>query len=128
MPKTTSKKLYKGMSYRKLQRWNKEHRSLLEKKYQIWLKQNSYQNIGWDRVIKLHEKILDLKRETEIHNMSLEELFLESDRIGEKYQTSQEKKDFQERFQHIIESISIVAEKIFPDDEVEFVDFGDLSK
>lgn len=128
MPKTTSKKLYKGMSYRKLQRWNKEHRSLLEKKHQIWLKQNSYQNIGWDRVIKLHEKILGLKRETEIHNMSLEELFLESDRIGEKYQTSQEKKDFQEKFQHIIESISIVAEKIFPDDEVEFVDFGNLSK
>ncbi len=128
MSKTKSKKLYKGMSYRRIQRWNKEHRLLLEKKHQVWLKQNNYQNIGWNRVIGLYEKILDFKRETEIHEMSLEELFLESDRIGEKYQTSQEKKDFQEKFQNILESIGIAAEKLFPDNEVEFVDFGNSSK
>ena len=78
------------MGYRKVQRKNSRNRSQLTTENQKWLKDNGYRNIGWNNVISLYEKIIELQDKERINDCSLEELFLEADRIGNKYFTSQE--------------------------------------
>lgn len=56
--------------------------------------------------------------------MSLEELFLEADRIGSKYQTPQEKADFNQQLSQEVAAIGELIDKQFPDTEMEVIDYS----
>ncbi len=119
--KKSKKRKFKGMSYYEVQRANSEHRNKLHKEEQKWLKNNGYKNVGWDNVIKLYEflKIID---------NSLEELFLEADRIGNKYLTNQEIEKFNHSLSKELNEIAEEFDKQFPDTEIEIIDFSRKTK
>lgn len=112
------------MSYRELQKSNSIRKSNLPKQEQKWLKSNGYRNVGWDKIIKLHQKINNLTANHGSGESTLEELFLEADRIGSKYQTHEERKAFEEQLSSEVNKISQLIDKQFPDPEFEFVDYG----
>jgi hypothetical protein len=79
-------KHFRSMTYREVQRANSKNRTELSKSDQQWLKQAGYQNVGWEKVIILFQKIEELSQERDdLDSLSLEDLFLEADRIGDKY-------------------------------------------
>ncbi|MGF1512155.1 MAG: hypothetical protein ACFB5Z_00440 [Elainellaceae cyanobacterium] len=119
----TKKRLFSGMGYREVQRSNSHRRSHLPKDNQKLLKRNGYRNVGWENVISLYQKINSLLEQTS-DEPSLEELFLEADRIGEKYQSAEEVQQFEQKMLKEIEQISSLVDQQFPDEEAEFVDFG----
>jgi hypothetical protein len=119
---------YKGMGYRELQRVNKLNRDKLSKENQKWLKESRFKNIGWDNVIKLHQKLEELLDKTSIEEMSLEELFLEADRLGNKYISSEEIHEYHQVLAREVSSIEDEIENIFPDKEIEIIDFSKPSK
>lgn len=108
------------MSYTELQKANAQTRKTLSSKNQKWLKANDYKNIGWDNIIKLYQKLNEFLP-------SLEDLFLEADRIGNKYQTAQEISDFNQKMSKEVEEISELIDRQFPDDEIEIIDFSSKS-
>ena len=122
--KTSQKRNFQGMSYNELQRTNSKNRNKLDNEAQKWLKSKSYKNIGWDNVINLYQKIEELRDKSQFEHMSLEELFLEADRIGDKYQTPQEKAEFNQQLAKEVAEIGELIDKQFPDPEIEFVDFS----
>lgn len=122
--KTSQKRNFQGMSYNELQRTNSKNRNELDNEAQKWLKSKSYKNIGWDNVINLYQKIEELRDKSQFEDMSLEELFLEADRIGDKYQTPQEKAEFNQQLAKEVAEIGELIDKQFPDPEIEFVDFS----
>ena len=116
------KKTFNKMSYREVQSANTLNRSKLSKKDQQELKHNQYKNVGWDNVISLYQKIEELL--DPLKDLTLEDLFLEADRVGNKYQSSQEIQEFN---QHLAKEVNEVLEAIdrqFPDTEIEIIDFG----
>ena len=115
------------MNYRAVQRSNKFRRDKLTKDVQKWLKDNGYKNTGWNNVIKLYEKIEELRREEEIEDMSLEELFLEADRIGNKYQTDDERNEFNQKLAQVASEISEELDKQYPE-ENEVIDYSDRNR
>ncbi len=119
--KKSKKRKFKGMSYYEVQHANSEHRNKLHKEEQKWLKNNGYKNVGWDNVIKLYDflKIID---------NSLEELFLEADRIGNKYLTNQEIEKFNQILSKEINEIAEEFDRQFPDTEIEIIDFSRKTK
>jgi hypothetical protein len=117
------KRLFSGMSYREVQRSNKDRRSKLPKAEQKWLKDNGYKNTGWDNVICLYQKINDLLSSSDSDELTLEELFLKADQIGNKYQTEEEKAAFNQSLRSEVEAISEIVDQQFPDSEFEFVDY-----
>ena len=126
--KKSRSRTFKGMSYRKVQRKNYRNRNQLTAEHQKWLKDNGYRNIGWINVISLYEKIIDLQDKERINDFSLEELFLEADRIGNKYFTNQE---INERHKKIAIEVNQIAEIIdlqFPDNKLEIVDYSKNNK
>jgi tRNA nucleotidyltransferase (CCA-adding enzyme) len=129
MTKATKKskaRTYQGLSYQVLQKKNGQNRALLAKEQKIWLKQNSYRNVGWDNVIQLAEQIAIF---LEVEDTNLEELFLEADRIGNKYQSAEEVAAFQQAMAETAEEISTLIDQQFPPgDEIEMIDFSDLGK
>jgi hypothetical protein len=117
-------RLFSGMSYREVQRSNSNRRDKLSKQSQKWLKANGYRNVGWNNVTKLYQKINDLLTTPESDEPTLEELFLQAERIGNKYQTQEEIKAFNERLTAEVQAISETIDQQFPEKEVEFIDYG----
>lgn len=112
------------MTYRQLQNYNAQNRSKLDQKDRLWLKINNYKNIGWNKVIQLFEKLEELQDRERIEDWSLEELFLESDRIGNKYLTDCEINDFNFKLAQEVSKISELIEQQFPDPVIEIIDYS----
>ncbi|HIK53978.1 MAG TPA: hypothetical protein IGS37_02255 [Synechococcales cyanobacterium M55_K2018_004] len=119
------KKTFNGKSYREVQRANSDRRKQLRQADQQWLKENKFRNVGWDNVIHLYNKIEEFLEQYRLEELSLEELFLEADRIGNKYLTTQEIEDFNQRLAQEISEIETVIDKHFPDEEMEVIDFNE---
>ncbi|BAY10754.1 hypothetical protein [Calothrix sp. NIES-2098] len=119
-----SKINFKGMSYRNVQTTNSKNRTKLPKEEQAWLKENGYQNIGWNNIINLYLKIEDFFTKQQLEDLTLEDLFLEADRIGNKYLTSQEITEFNQRLAIEVNEISEIIDQQFPDSKMEFIDFS----
>lgn len=123
MTKKSKARNYQGLSYQALQKKNGQGRALLTKEQITWLKDNGYRNVGWDKVIQLYEKIALF---LEVEDSSLEELFLEADRIGNKYQSVEEVAAFQQAMAETAEEISVAIDQQFPPgDAIEMIDFSD---
>ena len=119
---------FKRMSYRQIQRKNSRNRKLLIKENQQWLKDNGYRNLGWQNIINLYNKIKEFQQEENIKSLSLEELFLEADRIGNKYYQPQE---IQQRNLKIAKELNEIADIIdtqFPDRLTEVIDYSHTAK
>jgi hypothetical protein len=114
---------FSGMGYREVQRSNSIRRSKLPKPDRVWLKENGYKNVGWDNVIRLYQKINELLADKD-DEPSLEELFLEADRIGQKYQSREEIEAFNREMTAEASAISDLVDQQFPDTEVEAIDYS----
>jgi predicted XRE-type DNA-binding protein len=125
---TSPTRTFKEMSYREVQRTNSENRSKLTKESQQWLKQNGFKNVGWDKVIELYQKIEELLAQAKFEDMSLEELFLEADRIGNKYLDSDEVNEFQQQLAKEVAEIGELIDQQFPDTEIEVIDYSKKTK
>jgi len=126
--KKSSTRKFNELSYREVQNSNSSNRANLKREDQKWLKENSYKNVGWSNVISLYEQIKELLSKYKLDDLTLEDLFLEADRIGSKYQTSQEKEEFNQRLSKEVEEVSIEIDQQFPDTEIEVIDFGSKTK
>jgi len=120
----SKKRLFSGMSYREVQRSNAIRRNKLPKKDQNWLKENGYKNVGWDNIIKLYQKINDLLAQPDPNEPTLEELFLQADQIGNKYQTPEEIEAFNQRLKAEARAISEEVDRQFPEEGIEFIDYS----
>jgi C-terminal processing protease CtpA/Prc len=118
------KRNFIGMSYHEIQRANSINKNKLSKKDRKWLKDNDYKNLGWDRVIALYQKIEELLQQEQFKDLTLEELFLEADRIGNKYLTKEEIAEFNQKLSKEVSEIEKEIDRQFPDTEVEVIDFG----
>ncbi len=115
---------FKGMSYRQVQRFNSNNKKHLEPEDKKWLKDNFYKNIGWQNVINLYQKIEEFLDKYKFADFTLEELFLEADRIGNKYLTQEEIAQYNQQLSQIVSEISEEIDQQFPDTEIEIIDFG----
>lgn len=122
--KKNKQRRFSGMSYREVQRSNSHRRSKLPKLDQQWLKENGYKNVGWDNVIKLYHKIDDFLSASDSDELSLEELFLKADQVGNQYQTPDEIKAFNQALSSEVEAISDEIDKQFTETAFEFVDYS----
>ncbi|MGK7949841.1 MAG: hypothetical protein AB4368_13905 [Xenococcaceae cyanobacterium] len=122
--KKKQNKTFRGMNYRRVQKNNSRNRKKLKKEEQKWLKNNGYKNVGWENVISLYQKIEELLDKAKIDDLTLEELFLEADRIGNKYLTSQEIQDFQQKLSREVNEIADEIDRQFPETEIEIIDFS----
>lgn len=122
--KKGKKQIFKGLSYREVQRANSSRRKQLRKEDQKWLKENNFKNVGWDNIIHLCNKIEEFLEQYRLKDSSLEELFLEADHIGNKYLTSDEIEDFNQKLAKEVSEIEAVIDKHFPDEEMEMIDFS----
>jgi len=118
------KRQFINMSYREVQRANSINRSKLHKKEQKLLKESGYKNLGWANVISLYEKIEEFLEKTKLEDLTLEDLFLEADRVGNKYLTAQEIEEFNQKMFNEVSKISEEVDKQFPDTEIEVIDFS----
>ncbi|MFW6359844.1 MAG: hypothetical protein ACOC0N_11625 [Chroococcales cyanobacterium] len=75
-------------------------------------------------VIRLYQKINELLYEPSDDDLTLEQLFLKVDRIGQKYQTPEEIQSFHEQLATEVNAISDKIDEQFPDTEMEFIDFS----
>lgn len=127
---THKKRNFLGMSYREVQRWNSDNRKKLNRQQQKNLKEQGFRNIGWESVIELYlvlETLIKPDPEPE-SELGLEELFLEASRIGDKYQTDEDRANFQEKFNREIAEIDQLIEGHFPESPVlEFIDYSKSS-
>ena len=115
---------FEGMKYRQVQRKNSRNKKLLLQEQQQWLKENGYRNLGWNHVVDLFKKIQEIQQEENIKSLSLEELFLEADRLGNKYLDSNE---INERNLAIAKEVNQIADLFneqFPDNTVEVIDYA----
>ena len=120
---------FSSMGYPEVQRSNSIRRSKLPKTHQIWLKENGYKNVGWDNVIRLYQKINELLAQPDADNeLTLEELFLEADRIGQKYQTREEIEAFNQQLAGEVSAISDLIDQQFPETEVEVIDYSQTTR
>jgi len=110
------------MSYREVQGTNTLNRSKLSKEEQQRLKDHQYKNVGWSNVISLYQKIEDLL--DPLKDLTLEDLFIEADRIGNKYQSPQEIQEFNQQLAKEVNEVSEAIDRQFPDTEIEIIDFG----
>lgn len=118
------KRNFNGMGYVEIQRKNSDRREKLTSEEQKWLKQNGYKNVGWENVVSLYQKIEEFLEKAQFEDMSLEELFLEADRIGNKYLTPEEIHSFNHLLAQEVAEIEELVEQHFPDTEIEVVDFS----
>lgn len=120
---------FSGMGYTEVQRSNSIRRSKLPKTHQIWLKENGYKNVGWDNIIRLYQKINELLAQPDADDEpTLEELFLEADRIGQKYQTREEIEAFNQQLAAEVSTISDLIDQQFPETEVEVIDYSQTTR
>ncbi|MDF5737643.1 MULTISPECIES: hypothetical protein [unclassified Nostoc] len=120
----SKKRNFRGMSYRVVQLANSKNRNKLHKKDQTWLKEEFYKNIGWENVIKLYQKVEEFIDNYQLEELTLEELFIEADRIGNKYLTNQEIKEYNQSLSREVNEVAEEIDKQFPDTEMEFIDFS----
>lgn len=120
----SQKRNFNGMSYGEVQRTNSENRSKLKREDQKWLKDNGYKNVGWNNVINLYQKIEELLEQSRFEEMSLEELFLEADRVGNKYLTPEEIAAFNQQLSKEAAEIGDLIDQQFPDTEIEVIDYS----
>lgn len=125
MANKTEKIKFKGMSYREVQYANSRSRSKLHQEDIKWLKDNSYKNVGWDNLINLYQKIEEFLDKYQLKELTLEELFLEADRIGNKYLSMQEIQEFSQKLSQEVNGIAEVVDQQFPDTEAEIIDFSE---
>ena len=125
--KKSQTRKFNGMSYHQVQRANSKKRTKLYKEDQKWLKDNDYRNIGWDKVINLFQKIEDFIDKYQLEDLTLEELFLESDRIGNKYLSSQDIEEFNQKLSQEVNEVAEEIDKQFPDSELEIIDFSETN-
>lgn len=118
------RKTFQNMSYRKVQRINARNRSLLKVEHQQWLKNNGYRNIGWNNIIALYDKISELQRQEQINDLDLENLFLEADRIGNKYFSEREIYEKQQKIAEELNEIAKIIDFQFPDKQIEVIDYS----
>ncbi|MEL6229448.1 MAG: hypothetical protein AAFR24_06005 [Cyanobacteria bacterium J06627_3] len=126
--KKSKKRLFSGMGYREVQRSNSNRRNQLPEKEQIWLKAQGYKNVSWDNVIKLYQKINALLLQPDSNEESLEELFLKADRIGNKYQTPAEIREFNQKLSVAVNDVADEIDRQFPETEMEIVDYSKTPK
>jgi hypothetical protein len=122
--KNSQKRNFNGMSYGEVQRTNSENRRQLKQEDQKWLKENGYKNVGWNNVIHLYKKIEELLDRSPYEDMGLEELFLEADRIGNKYLTPAEIETFNQQLSQEVAEIGELIDQQFPDTEIEVIDYS----
>jgi hypothetical protein len=122
--KKSQKRTFNGMSYHEVQRVNSDQRKKLRKEDQKWLKENNFKNVSWDHVVLLYSKIEDFLEQYRLEDSTLEDLFLEADRLGNKYLTSEEIQDFNQQLAKEIGEIEAEIERQFLDAEMEVIDFG----
>lgn len=114
---------YNGMSYRALQAHNRASRAELSNSDQIKLRQEGLKNTGWENVIRLHDAIERLQALRYLKDLSLGELFLEADRTGDKYLSSAEQEESQRKLAIAANRVDEVIDHIFPDNQVEVIDY-----
>jgi hypothetical protein len=115
---------FNGMIYAVVQASNTKKREALSREDWQFLKDNNYKNVGWQDVIRLYQAIEAFFQRHQLDDLSLGDLFLEVDRIGNKYLSSQEVADFNNK---LAAEVAAIAEKIdqqFPDTESEVIDFS----
>ena len=122
--KKTKARTFQRMKYRTVQRKNSRNRLKLSPENQQYLKDNGYRNIGWANVINLFEKIIELQKQESIKNLSLEELFIEADRIGNKYLSKGEESDRNLKIAQELNEIADIIESQFPDNKIEVIDYS----
>jgi hypothetical protein len=119
-----SKKEFSGMSYRQVQRSNSDNKSKITSEEIQLLKNSGYKNVGWEKVTQLYLKIQEMLTSPYRQNWSLDELFLEADRIGRKYQSAEEIATFEQQFTVLSQEIDDEIDRHFPDTEAEIIDFS----
>ena len=119
-----SKKEFNGMGYRQVQRSNSDSKAKITSDEIQLLKNSGYKNVGWEKVTQLYLKLPDMLTSPYRENWSLDELFLEADRIGRKYQSVDEIATFEKQFMMLSQEIDEEVERHFPDTEVEIIDFS----
>ena len=124
MANKKQKRLFCGMSYCEVQRSNSDRRSKLPTKDQKCLKVQGYKNIGWDNVVNLYQKINDLLSQPDPDEETLEDLFIQADRIGNKYQTPEEIAAFHQQLSVEVNDVANEIDRQFPDSQVEFIDYS----
>jgi len=75
-------------------------------------------------VIQLYQKINEFLNQPDADDEpTLEELFLEADRIGQKYQTPEEIRAFNQEMAAEANAVSDLVDQQFPETDVEVIDF-----
>jgi hypothetical protein len=121
-PSKRTTRVYKDFTYRSLQKNNSVERAKLSKAQQSALASNGLQNVGWDHIIKLREELIKISL---AQNTTLEDLFINADRIANKYQSAEEISEFNQKMSESAARISDLIDSQFPPgDKVEFIDFG----
>lgn len=115
---------FEGMRYRQVQRKNSRNRKLLLKEQQKWLKDRGFLNVGWNNIIDLFKKIKEIQQEENIKSLSLEELFLEADRIGNKYLDTKEINQRNLAIAKEVNQIADIIDEQFTDNTVETIDYA----
>jgi predicted lactoylglutathione lyase len=119
-----SKKEFNDMGYRQVQRSNSDNKAKMQSEEIQLLKNSGYKNVGWEKVTQLYLKLQDMLTLPYRENWSLDELFLEADRIGRKYQSVDEIATFEQQFTMLSQEIDCEIDRHFPDTEVEIIDFS----
>lgn len=113
-----STRTFNNLKYREVQSANTKNLQSLDIIVRQFLKKNGYRNTGWENVINLYNKIAELSNEN-----SLENLFLEVDRIGNKYLTPEEIRTTNQAISQVLNEIEDLIEVYFPDQDEEIIDF-----
>lgn len=122
------KRQFNGLSYREVQRANSQNRQKIHKPDQKQLKAEGYKNTGWDNIIRLYQRIEEFLDRYQYEDLELDELFLEADRIGNKYLTPEEIEEYNQKLAKEVSEMEEVIDRQFPDAEVEIIDFSDHKK
>ena len=121
----SKKRLFKSMVYREVQFANSKSRDELSKADRQWLKNLGCKNVGWDQVIILYQRIEELIQERDsLNDLSLGDLFLEADRIGNKYFAEKEITANNQILTSANNVINSQIDKSFPDTVDEIIDFS----
>lgn len=117
-------KTFARLNYRQIQKKNSHDRLQLTTENQKWLKEHNYKNRGWSNVISLFKKIKELKDKENIKKLSLEELFIEADFVGNKYFSDQEINSRNLRIAQELNDIAEIIDAQFPDTTREIIDYS----
>lgn len=126
--KQTKVRTFQGMGYRQVQRKNTRNKKLLVKEQQQWLKKNDYRNVGWQNVIDLFNKIQEIQQTENIKKLTLEELFIEADLIGNKYLDSKEINQHNLKIARELNEIADIIDSWSVDNTVEIIDYSQTLK